>query len=210
MRAVRACDAMDTLALTLVTDRRLLHAGRDVASLAAEAAAAGVDRVQVREKDLTDRMLGVLLAAVAAALAGSATQLVVNGRPDLAERSGASGVQLPEEGLAVAGVRRAFPGLAIGASCHSVDAALHAEAAGADWIVLGPIFATPGKEQRALGLPLLAEAAARVSIPIHAVGGLRPDNARQAAEAGARGILAIRAFLVQPVAAAVAAFRGHR
>src|SRR5688572_27424847 len=118
---------MDALALTLVTDRRLLPAGRDLASLAAEAAAAGVDRVQVREKDLPDRMLGVLVAAVAAALAGSATQLVVNGRPDLAELHGAASVQLPEDGLAIAGVRRAFPGLTIGASCHSVDAALRAE-----------------------------------------------------------------------------------
>jgi thiamine-phosphate pyrophosphorylase len=195
--------------LTLVTDRRLLPAGRDAASLAAEAAAAGIDRVQVREKDLPDRALGVLVAAVAAALAGGVTQLVVNGRPDLAALHGAAGVQLPEEGLPVAGVRWAFPGLAIGASCHSVDAALRAEDAGASWIVLGPIFASPGKEQRALGLTVLAEATSRVSIPVHAVGGLRPGNARQAVEAGARGILAVRAFVEQPVAAAVAAFRGH-
>jgi len=201
---------MAPLALTLVTDRRLLPAGRDIAALAAEAAAAGVDRVQVREKDLPDRVLGALVARVAAALAGGATQLVVNGRPDIAELHGAAGVQLPEEGLATDGVRRAFPALAIGASCHSLDAVLRAEAAGATWIVLGPIFATPGKEGRALGLPVLAEAAARVSIPIHAVGGMRPDNARQAAEAGARGILAIRAFVDQPVAAAVAAFRERR
>ena len=201
---------MAELALTLVTDRRLLPAGREVASLAAEAAAAGVDSVQVREKDLPDRALVALITAVAAALLGSATRLVVNGRPDLAELSGAAGVQLPEDGLPPSGVRRAFPGLAIGASCHSVDAALRAEDAGASWIVLGPIFATPGKERRALGLPLLAAAVARVSIPIHAVGGLRPENARQAADAGASGILAIRAFVEQPVAAAVAAFRGRR
>jgi thiamine-phosphate diphosphorylase len=116
-------------------------------------------------------------------------------------------VQLPEHGLEPAAVRRAFPGLAIGASCHSTDAALQAEDAGVDWIVLGPIFATPGKEDRALGVDALAAATARVGIPVHAVGGVRPDNARQAAEAGARGILAIRAFVTQPVAAAVAAFR---
>jgi thiamine-phosphate pyrophosphorylase len=200
---------MEGLALTLVTDRRLLPAGRDVAALAAEAAAAGVDRVQVRERDLPDRRLGALVAAVADALLGSGTGLVVNGRPDLAALHGAA-VQLPEAGLPVAGVRRAFPDLAIGASCHSVEAALRAEADGASWIVLGPIFATPGKEERALGVTVLADAASRVSIPIHAVGGLRPDNARQAAEAGARGLLAIRAFVSQPVAAAVAAFRGCR
>lgn len=196
--------------LTLVTNRALLPAGRDVAALAAEAVAAGVDVVQVREKDLPDRALGRLLAQLAAVVAGSATRLVVNGRADLAELSGASGVQLPEEGAPTAGVRRAFPDLAIGASCHSVDAALRAADAGADWIVLGPVFTTPGKEQRALGLSVLAEAAGRLSIPVHAVGGMRPENARQAADAGARGILAIRAFVEQPVAAAVAAFRGRR
>jgi thiamine-phosphate pyrophosphorylase len=198
---------MAALALTLVTDRRLLSAGRDLASLAAEAAAAGVDRVQVREKDLPDRDLRAMVGAVAAALAGRATDLVVNGRPDIAELAGAAGVQLPEDGLPVASVRRAFPRLAIGASCHSVAAAVQAADAGATWIVLGPIFATPGKEHRVLGLPALAEAAARVGIPVHAVGGVRPDNARRAADAGAAGILAIRAFVDQPVAAAVAAFR---
>ena len=196
--------------LTLVTNRALLREGRDVAALAAEAVTAGVEVVQVREKDLPDRALGRLLARVAAVVAGSATRLVVNGRADLAELSGAFGVQLPEEGAPTAGVRRAFPDLAIGASCHSVYAALRAADAGADWIVLGPVFTTPGKEQRALGLSVLAEAAGRLSIPVHAVGGMRPENARQAADAGARGILAIRAFVEQPVAAAVAAFRGQR
>ena len=194
--------------LTLVTDRRLLPAGRDVASLAAEAAAAGIDRVQVREKDMPDRMLAALVSAVAAALAGTATEMVVNGRPDIAPLGGAAGVQLPEEGLSVAGVRGAFPGLAIGASCHSAEAARRAEDAGAGWIVLGPIFATPGKEPRAIGLRALEAVAAGASIPVHAVGGIRPDNARQVADAGARGILAIRAFVDQPVAAAAAAFRG--
>jgi thiamine-phosphate pyrophosphorylase len=196
-----------TLALTLVTDRRSLGPGRDLPSLAAEAARAGVDRVQVREKDLPDGQLGALLSAVAAALAGSATQLIVNGRPDFAILNAAAGVQLPEAGLPVEGVRRAFPKLAIGASCHSDDAARRAEDAGADWIVLGPVFATPGKEERALGLAVLEATAARASIPVHAVGGMRPDNVRQVREAGARGILAIRAFVDQPVAAAADAFR---
>jgi thiamine-phosphate pyrophosphorylase len=198
------------LALTLVSDRARLRRGRTVASLAADAAAAGVDFVQVREKDLGDRPLGALLAAVAAALAGTATRLVVNARPDLATLAGAWGVQLPEEGLPPRGVRRAFPALAIGASCHSPDAAARAADDGADWIVLGPIFATPGKEERALGAAALAEAAARVSVPVHAVGGITPRNARAAADAGARGILAIRAFLDEPISAAVAAFRSAR
>jgi thiamine-phosphate pyrophosphorylase len=181
-----------------------------LAALAAAAAAAGVDAVQVREKDLPDRALARLLAEVSAALAGGATRLIVSARPDLATLAGAAGVQLPEEGLPPAAVRRAFPALAIGASCHSADAAVRAADAGADWIVLGPVFPTPGKEARTLGLAVLADVAARVAVPVHAIGGITPGNLGRAAEAGARGILAIRAFVEQPVAAAVAAFRAAR
>ena len=195
------------MALTLVTDRRLLAAGRHLAALAAEAAAAGIERVQVREKDLGDRALSALISTVAAALAGSGTALVVNGRPDLALLHGATAIQLPEEGLPVAAVRRTFPGLAIGASCHSPESARRAEDAGADWIVLGPIFPTRGKEHRALGVPALEAVARRAAIPVHAVGGIHAGNVRHVADAGARGILAIRAFVDQPVAAAAAAFR---
>ena len=195
------------LVLTLVTDRRRLPAGHGIAELAAEAARAGLDRVQVREKGLGDRALRALLSEVARALAGTATRLVVNARPDLAELVGAEGVQLPAEGLPVAEVRRAFPALVVGASCHSEDDVARAEGAGAHWAVLGPIFPTPGKESRALGLGPLARAAAAAAIPVHAVGGIGPGEARAVAEAGARGVLAIRAFLEEPVAAAVAAFR---
>ena len=198
------------LALTLVTDCRLLAPGRDLAGLAAEAAAAGVDRVQVREKDLADRALLALVTAVAAALAGGPTGLVVNGRPDVAALAGASGVQLPSEGLGVAAVRHAFPGLAVGASCHSIDGARRAEDAGAHWIVFGPVLATPGKEARAAGFEALAEVAAAVHVPVHAVGGMRPEHAPRVAAAGASGILAIRAFLDAPVSAVVSAFRGAR
>lgn len=198
---------MSALALTLVTDRRRLS-GRGLPALAAEAADAGIERVQVREKDLDGRALLALVRAVAAVLAGRGTALVVNGRPDLAECAGAFGVQLPADGLSVEGVRRAFPSLAVGASCHAKDEAVRAQDAGADWIVFGPVLSTPGKESRAAGLDALAAVAAAVRIPVHAVGGLRPEHARDVAAAGARGILAIRAFLDAPVAAAAAAFRG--
>jgi thiamine-phosphate pyrophosphorylase len=198
------------LALTLVTDRRRLAPGRDLAALAAEAAAAGLDRVQLREKDLPDRALLAAAAAMAAAMAGSATSLVVNGRPDVAALAGAAGVQLPAEGLGIASVRRAFPALALGASCHSIEDARRAEDAGADWIVYGPVLATPGKEARAAGFDALAAVAAAVRAPVHAVGGLGPEHAAAVEKAGARGILAIRAFASRPVAAAAAAFRGAR
>ena len=194
------------LVLTMVTDRRRLAPGT-LPARAAEAARAGVDLVQVREKDLSDRALRDLVAAVCAAVAGTAARVLVNGRPDVALAGGAHGVQLPEEGLAVAEVRRAFPTLALGASCHSLDGVRRAADEGADFIVLGPIFPTPGKEERALGLEALAAASAAVRVPVHAIGGVAPERAAAVRAAGARGAAAIRAFLEGPADAIIRAFR---
>lgn len=193
--------------ITLITDRRGL-AGRDLAALAREAAQGGVDRIQVREKDLPARALSALVADVVASTSDTPARVLVNGRPDVAVATGAHGVQLPEDGLPVSATKRAFPGLEIGASRHTVEGARRAEGEGADFVLLGPIFATPGKEDRALGLGPLREAARSLRIPVHAVGGIDAGNARLAVEAGARGLAAIRAFLQGPAAEAVRALRG--
>jgi thiamine-phosphate pyrophosphorylase len=193
--------------ITLITDRRRVLGG-ELAALVHEAAIAGVDRVQVREKDLGGRPLRALVGDVLAATAGTLTRVLVNGRPDVAVAAGAHGIQLPEEGVAVSMAKRAFPGLEVGASRHTVEGARRAEDEGADFVLLGPIFATPGKEQRALGLRALAEAARSLTIPVHAVGGIDADNARQAVEAGARGLAAIRVFLEGKPAETVRALRG--
>ena len=192
--------------VTLITDRRRLG-GRDVVALTRDASRAGVDRVQVREKDLAGRDLRALVGDIVAAASGTAARVLVNGRPDVALAAGAHGVQLPEDGLPVSATRRGFPGLEVGASRHTVEGARRAEDEGADFVLLGPIFATPGKGGRALGLGPLAEAARQLTIPVHAVGGIDAGNARLAVEAGARGVAAIRAFCEGPVAEAVRALR---
>ena len=193
--------------LTLVSDRRRL-AGGELASRAAAAAAAGVDFIQVREKDLPDGALAALARAVVQAVQGAGTRVLVNGRPDIALIAGAHGVQLPEEGLPVAQVKRSFPRLIVGASRHSVEGARRAEAEGADFVVLGPIFATPGKDQGPLGLDALAEAARALRVPVHAIGGVNGETAGAARDAGARGLAAIRPFLRGDIARAVRALRG--
>jgi thiamine-phosphate pyrophosphorylase len=192
--------------LTLVSDRRRLPVG-DLPRLAAAAAAAGVDWIQVREKDLADRELARLAGAVVQAVARTRTRVLVNGRPDVALLAGADGVQLPEDGLPVAAVKRSFPRLVVGASRHSVEGARRAEAEGADFVLLGPVFASPGKEERALGLAVLAEAAEALRVPVHAIGGVSADTAGAALGAGARGLAAIRPFLVRDAAGAVRALR---
>jgi thiamine-phosphate pyrophosphorylase len=186
------------------------QAGAPASALVARVAAAaraGVDLVQVREKALSDRALRAVVSAVQAALASTSTRLLVNGRPDVALAAGAHGVQVPEDGLPVAEVKRAFPSLTVGASCHSVDAVRRAAGEGADFVLLGPVFATPGKEERALGLDVLAAAAAAVSVPVHAIGGVTPARVPALRAAGARGGAAIRPFLEGPADAIIRAFR---
>jgi thiamine-phosphate pyrophosphorylase len=173
----------------------------------AAAARAGVDVVQVRERALPDRVLATLVSAVRAAIAATPTRLFVNGRPDVAVASGADGVQVPEEGLPIAELKRAFPSLTVGASCHSIDGVRRAAGEGADFVLLGPVFATPGKEARVLGLEVLAAAVSAVGVPVHAIGGITPARVPALIAAGARGGAAIRPFREGPADAIMRAFR---
>jgi len=184
--------------LTLVSDRRRLP-DQDLPSLAREGARLGIDYIQVREKDLTDRALLDLVSAVVQATSGTATRVLVNGRADVACLAGAHGVQLPEQALPVEAVRRAFGQLLLGVSCHSIEAAQRAAANGADFVLLGPISPTPGKQGPFLGLDVLSEATRRVTVPVHAIGGMDAENVRAVRAAGASGMAAIRPFLQRPL-----------
>ncbi|HET7293535.1 MAG TPA: thiamine phosphate synthase [Vicinamibacteria bacterium] len=179
--------------LTVVTDRR--RSPLPLPELCRAAAKAGADFIQVREKDLEGRALCQLVAEVIAAVAGSAARVLVNGCADVALAAGAYGVQLPEDGLPVADVKQAFPGLFVGASRHDAAGARRAAREGADFVLLGPVFATPGKEARALGAGALAAAAREAGVPVHAIGGIDPSTAAAAVKAGAAGVAAIRPFL---------------
>lgn len=109
------------------------------------------DWFEVRDREATDRRSLDLLRRAVAALGSS--RVLANARFDLALAAGAAGVVLPEEGLPVEPVRRETPrGFVIGKSTHSPAAARRAAEAGADIVLLGPIFDTPSK--RAYGAPL--------------------------------------------------------
>lgn len=189
--------------LMLVSDRRRLR-GDDLARIAREAAAAGLDDLQIREKDLGGRALADLVRAVRDAVAGTPARIVVNGRVDVAVAARVQAVQLPENGLAVSAVKSKFPRLAVGASRHTAEGARQAEAEGADFVVLGPVFATPGKEGLVIGLAGLEQAVRAVRVPVYAIGGIEAGNARAAVEAGARGLALLRPFLSGSPAAVIA------
>jgi thiamine-phosphate pyrophosphorylase len=160
--------------------------------------AAGIDGVQLREKDLDDCSLLALARRARAVLAHA--RLLVNGRLDIALAAAANGVHLPSDGLPVALLRkRCGPGVLIGRSTHSVEEVESARAAGADYVVFGPVFATPGKERFGppAGISGLARAAA-VGLPVYALGGVTLERLADVATAGAAGAAGIRLFIAPP------------
>jgi len=174
---------------------------------AARAVQGGADLIQVRARELPARDLIALVRGVVSQ-GVPADRVLVNGRPDIAELTGILGVHLPESGLDAGEVRRAFPGLVIGVSRHNRAGLERAVGEGADYALLGPLFATPGKESHALGLPGFGEAVRGLPLPVLAVGGMTSENAASVVDAGARGVAAIRPFLVREMAhAAAAGFR---
>jgi thiamine-phosphate pyrophosphorylase len=122
---------------------------------------------------------------------------MVNDRLDAALAAQAHGVHLGTHSMPVDLVRKLAPReFIVGVSCHSREEALSAETAGADYILLGPIFATPSKLRYGppLGLAQLREVTLRVSIPVFALGGITADRVAACRENGAAGIAGIRIF----------------
>jgi thiamine-phosphate pyrophosphorylase len=121
--------------------------------------------------------------------------LLVNARVDVALAVGAFGVHLPEQDVPVAAARRLLGDRLVGRSVHSLEAALEAESDGADYLVLGPVFATATHSHlEPLGLEALREVAARVRVPVLAIGGVDEARAAECLAAGAAGFAAIRYF----------------
>lgn len=167
------------------------------------AAAAGADAIQVREKQLSTPELLQFCRHLRATL--PACKLLINRRLDIALAAGFDGVHCPAQGLPPLRLRAALPpGFLIAQSCHSTEEV--AVARGADFCVLGPIFATPSKA--AFGPPLGLDplrVAAALGRPVLALGGITAENAGACLAQGAAGIAAIRLFADL---AAVARLRG--
>ena len=220
--------------LCYVTDRRnLVSAGSSEApkpfdartillEKIAAAAAAGVDWVQVREKDLSGKACSSLVSEAMRLAASSSREadrkahfssrkeiahekvsarILVNDRLDVAFAAEAGGVHLGESSLPPEEARRLLKSLRseenflIGVSCHSLEATKTA-ARGADYLFFGPVFTTPSKAAYGApqGLERLAEVCRAVALPVLAIGGITLENAADCLSAGAWGIAAIRLF----------------
>jgi thiamine-phosphate pyrophosphorylase len=178
-----------------------------------EAARAGVDSIQLREKDLSARALECLAREAVAAVRqnSSFTRLFINSRTDVALAVDADGVHLRSEDIEPGEVRAISPDAArllIGISCHTASEVLRAETTGADFAVFAPVFEKQSvPEVPPKGCAELRKACA-AKIPVLALGGVTLRNAADCMAAGAAGIAGIRLFQENKIEDVVHALRG--
>jgi thiamine-phosphate pyrophosphorylase len=190
--------------LYLVCDLR--PGGRDLAGVLAPALAGGVDIVQLRDKDASDDEL-LAAAAIARALCDDAgALLILNDRPALVAAAGADGCHVGQQDMDIASARAlAGPDALVGRSTHfpdQIDAA-----AAADYIGVGPVYATPTKPGRhPVGVELVRYAAFHAPVPFFAIGGIDTANVHEVVAAGAARLAVVRAIAAadDPRAAAAA------
>jgi len=194
--------------LYAITNRRAF-AGEErarCAGLVAQAriwADAGVDYIQIREKDLSAEALEALAREVVTVVRGARTRVFVNGAAALAAVVGADGVHLPSNMASAAEItaaRAAFGGrdALVSVSCHSADEVRAARDGGASLALFAPVFEKqlPAGVLEGQGLAALARAcAAAEPVPVFALGGVTRENAAECLAAGAAGIAGIRLFL---------------
>ncbi len=186
--------------LYLVTDRALA-CGRSLVEVVSEAIAGGVTCVQLREKNCSTRQFVEEGLALQKILIPKDIPLIINDRVDIAMVVGASGVHLGQDDMEIADARRILgPESIIGISVESISDAREAAAAGADYLGVSPVFATPTKTDTAppLGLEGLKAIRLEVDLPLVAIGGIKSDNCASVIAAGADGLAVVSALVSAP------------
>jgi len=183
-------------------------AGRSPLDILDACLAAGVRHVQCREKHLSDLDYATLAKAFRLRTAAAGAALIIDDRVDIALAAGADGVHLGQTDLPLADARRIAPDLLLGASSHSLEEALRAQDDGADYVNIGPIYATQTKATgwEPLGPTAIAAIAPSLRVPFTCMGGIKPDNIAPLLAAGARRCAVVTAVTAaaDPRAAAAA------
>ena len=186
--------------LYLITARQQTNQ-RPLLPLLHDSVDAGLPALQIREKDLTTKEVLSLARQVVAFARTSGVRVLINDRVDVAQASEADGVHLRANSFPVSVTRKLLgDDRLIGISAHSVEDVCRADADGADFVVLGPIYETPSKIEYGppLGLRVLETAVARSTIPVFAIGGVTLSRVPEVRQTGAFGIAVISAILSSP------------
>jgi thiamine-phosphate pyrophosphorylase len=159
--------------------------------------AGGVDLLQFRAKKFPLAQIGNLAAAMRAIIPDDGPLFILNDHPELAAACGADGIHVGQDDLAVAEARRqAGAEVLVGKSTHSLEQAIAAEKEGADYIGVGPIFATPTKPDYApVGPALIGRVRKATSVPQFCIGGINETTLPAVLHAGARRVVIVSALL---------------
>ena len=157
------------------------------------AVAANIPLIQIREKGLSAQNLFRLSCIAVGSVTNSPTRILINDRLDVALSSGAHGVHLTSSSFKADVIRKFLSGdFVLGASTHSFEEAADAARKGANFVVFGPIFGTPGKPAP-VGIESLSDIVSRLpATPVLAIGGIDDSNYQAVLDAGAAGFAAIR------------------
>ena len=162
---------------------------------------AKIDFIQLRDKTLSDRQLIAAGQIIAELTCDTETGFIMNDRADIAVACGADGVHVGQEELSVADARRIIgPDKWIGVSTHSLEQAQAAVLAGADYIGVGPVFASQTKSfSQHKGPELVQQICNEVSLPAFAIGGIDLDNVDQISAAGCGRVAVTAVFGKAPL-----------
>jgi thiamine-phosphate pyrophosphorylase len=187
-----AANAPTSPTLLVITDRRATD-GRPLIEVIRAALSGGAELIQLREKDLDGGPLLELARSLVTETRRHGARLLVNDRIDVALAVDADGVILPADSFPTEVAHRLLGTRLVGRSTHSAAEVDRAAREGCDFVLFGPIFATPAKLEYGApqGLERLREAA-RAPIPVYAVGGITADTAGEAIGCGAHGVAVIR------------------
>lgn len=198
----------DRISLYLVSGARTV-AG-PLADLVPDLATAGVDIIQLREKEMSREDVKKAAAPILEACRAAGVPFIVNDHPDVAAELGADGVHVGQDDVPVPAARRTAGGI-VGLSTHSRQQIVAAEPVGPDYIAVGPVYETPTKPGRpSVGLELLDFAAQHCRLPWFAIGGIDQTNIEEVIAAGATRVVVVRAITEAPdPAAAASALKAH-